>query len=550
MADDSQASRPSLADRMTNADGSKFESPKLTSENATDAASSSEPAGKSSSWADEVETPVEANAEPATGPKSEETQSDLASAQVDGATEPQHGTPFLSEPTYDVNVKLSDVQADPNNPLYSITDFKDLGLDENILKGIYQMRFQKPSKIQEKALPLLLANPPTNMIGQSQSGTGKTAAFVLNILSRLDLSSPQLRSTPQAMVLAPSRELARQIIGVIQVMGTFVEGIEVAAAIPTEAADRKKVVTGQVVVGTPGTTLDMVKRRFINPQHIKVLVLDEADNMLDQQGLGDQCLRVKRGLPPNIQVVLFSATFPDHVVQYAERFAPNSNQITLRHEELTVEGIKQLYLDCPSEASKYKTLVRLYGLMTIGSSIIFVKASSSTRATAHTVEQHMNNEGHRCVCLTGEFEGRSRDTVIDAFRAGRAKVLITTNVLSRGIDVQSVSLVVNYDLPDLSPNHPHRADNQTYLHRIGRTGRFGRVGVSISLISGHRDWELLNEIQEYFNVKMMGLDTTDWDGVEESIKAVLKSNRAQANFRPEGMAWSQAGEGKGKEVQM
>ncbi|KAL9039868.1 MAG: hypothetical protein Q9214_004703 [Letrouitia sp. 1 TL-2023] len=539
MIDDNQAPGLSLADRMTNADGSKFESPKPTPENATDAASSSEPAGKSSSWADEVETPVEAKAEPAAETKSRETQSDLAKAQFDGATETQRGTPFLSEPTYDVNVKLSDVQADPNNPLYSITDFKDLGLDENILKGIYQMRFQKPSKIQEKALPLLLANPPTNMIGQSQSGTGKTAAFVLNILSRLDLSSPQMRSTPQAMVLAPSRELARQIIGVIQVMGTFVEDIQVAAAIPTEAADRKKVVAGQIVVGTPGTTLDMIKRRLINPQHIKVLVLDEADNMLDQQGLGDQCLRVKRGLPPNIQVVLFSATFPDYVVQYAERFAPNSNQITLRHEELTVEGIKQLYLDCPSEEAKYATLVRLYGLMTIGSSIIFVKASSSVYLEMAT-----------CACLTGEFEGRDRDTVIDAFREGRAKVLITTNVLSRGIDVQSVSLVVNYDLPDLSPNYPHRADNQTYLHRIGRTGRFGRVGVSISLISGNRDWRLLSEIQEYFNVKMIGLDTRDWDGVEESIKAVLKSNRAQANFRPEGMAWGQTGEGKGGEVQM
>ncbi|KAI4210121.1 MAG: hypothetical protein LQ351_007024 [Letrouitia transgressa] len=550
MTDDNQASGPSLADRMTNADGSKFQSPKPTPENVTDAASSSGPAGKSSSWADEVETPVEANTEPATEPKSGETQSDLANAQFDGATEPQRGTPFLNDPSYDVNVKLSDVQADPNNPLYSITDFKDLGLDENVLKGIYQMRFQKPSKIQEKALPLLLANPPTNMIGQSQSGTGKTAAFVLNILARLDLSSPQMRSTPQAMVLAPSRELARQIIGVIQVMGTFVEGLQVAAAIPTEAADRKKVVTSQIVVGTPGTTMDMIKRRLINPQHIKVLVLDEADNMLDQQGLGDQCLRVKRGLPPNIQVVLFSATFPDQVVQYAERFAPGSNQITLRHEELTVEGIKQLYLDCPSEEKKYETLVRLYGLMTIGSSIIFVKASLSTRATALKVEQKMNAEGHRCACLTGEFEGKARDLVIDAFREGRAKVLITTNVLSRGIDVQSVSLVVNYDLPDLSPSYPHSADNQTYLHRIGRTGRFGRVGVSISLISGNRDWRLLSEIQDYFNVKMIGLDTRDWDGVEESIKAVLKSNRAQANFRPEGMAWGQAGEGRGRDVQM
>ena len=170
--------------------------------------------------------------------------------------------------------------------------------DANILKGIYQMRFSKPSKIQEKALPLLLGNPPTNMIGQSQSGTGKTAAFVLNILSRLDLSTPEMRAAPQAMVLAPSRELARQIMGVVQVMGTFIEGIQVAAAIPADMADRKKPVVGQVVVGTPGTTMDLVKRRLLDSRRIKVLVLDEADNMLDQQGLGDQCLRVKMYAPP------------------------------------------------------------------------------------------------------------------------------------------------------------------------------------------------------------------------------------------------------------
>lgn len=262
--------------------------------------------------------------------------------------------------------------------------------DANILKGIYEMRFTKPSKIQEKALPLLLANPPTNMIGQSQSGTGKTAAFVLNILIRLDLSTPEARQRPQAMVLAPSRELARQIHGVIQIMGRYVEGLQIASSIPADRDNRGKFLDGQVVVGTPGTTMDLIKKRLINPTGIKVLVLDEADNMLDQQGLGDQCLRVKkyvkqsqasgastyaitRMLPSSIQVVLFSATFPDYVVQYAERFAPNANQITLRHEELTVEGIKQLYLDCPSENDKYDSLVKLYGLMTIGSSIIFVK---------------------------------------------------------------------------------------------------------------------------------------------------------------------------------
>ncbi|KAL9017187.1 MAG: hypothetical protein Q9185_005477 [Variospora sp. 1 TL-2023] len=523
----------SLADRLTTPDGSKFESPKADSNTNTAEDTPAKPSVGSSSWADEVETPVKADPEPATGsvaqPKETEPKdSDLAQAQLDGATETQGGTPMIEEPGYEVNVKLSDVQDDPNNPLYSIKRFEDLGLNENILKGIYAMNFAKPSKIQEKALPLLVKNPPVNMIGQSQSGTGKTAAFVLNILTRLDLSIPDAKDRPQACVLAPSRELARQIIGVIQVMGRHIEGLEVAAAIPATREDRGKPLKGHIIVGTPGTAMNLIQKRLINPSGIKVLVLDEADNMLDQQGLGDQCMRVKRLLPPNPQVVLFSATFPDYVIQYAENFAPNANQITLKHEELTVEGIKQLYLEC-SPREKYDVLVRLYGLMTIGSSIIFVK----TRETAREIQRRMEDDGHRCACLTAEFEGKDRDIIIDAFRDGRAKVLIATNVLSRGIDVQSVSLVINYDLPDMAPDNHNRADTQTYLHRIGRTGRFGRVGCSISFMCSDRDWRMIAEIQEYFNITMQGLKTSDWDVVEKNIKAVLKSTRAQAEFRPQ-----------------
>lgn len=262
------------------------------------------------------------------------------------------------------------------------------GSDERILKGIYQMRFSKPSKIQERALPLLLNNPPVNFIGQSQSGTGKTAAFVLNMLHRLDLS----KQTPQALVLAPSRELARQILGVVQVMGEFLTGLEVEAAIPVSEKDKGRKLTGHVVVGTPGTTMTLIQRRQLNAQGIKVLVLDEADNMLDQSGLGDQCQRVRRRvlhedrlymsanptrrlLPNNTQIVLFSATFPDAVTTFAGKFAPNANQITLKHEELTVEGIKQLVLECDNDTDKYDALVHLYGLMTIGSSIIFTRVS-------------------------------------------------------------------------------------------------------------------------------------------------------------------------------
>ena len=159
---------------------------------------------------------------------------------------------------------------------------------------MHAMRFKRPSKIQEKALPLLMANPPTNMIGQSQSGTGKTAAFVLNILHRLDLSTPETQRTPQALVLAPTRELARQIQGVIQIMGKFVDNLHVMAAVPMDASERGKRFDCSVVVGTAGTTFDMIKRRLLDTRAVKVLVLDEADNMLDQQGMGEQCLRVKK----------------------------------------------------------------------------------------------------------------------------------------------------------------------------------------------------------------------------------------------------------------
>lgn len=178
------------------------------------------------------------------------------------------------------------------------------------------MNFRKPSKVQEKTLPLLLMDPPHNLIGQSQSGTGKTAAFVLNILHRLDLSTEQMQKTPQALVLAPSRELARQIVGVVKVMGTYLPGLIVEAAVPQDAAARGRKIEASVVVGTPGTVMDMIRRRAMDVRGLKVLVLDEADNMLDQQGLGDQCIRVK-GYVSLIHV--FSAADADHLPECSLR---------------------------------------------------------------------------------------------------------------------------------------------------------------------------------------------------------------------------------------
>lgn len=255
----------------------------------------------------------ETSAAPAVPPSTSEpieatetSESAVAEAQVDGSGPAGNGS-NIQETEFNVEVKLADLQADPNNPLFSAKSFEELKLSPELLKGIQNMNFRKPSKIQEKALPLLLLNPPTNMIAQSQSGTGKTAAFSLNILSRVKLDI----LSPQALVLAPSRELARQILGVIEHMGKFIEGLVAMPAIP-DPTKRGQKYDAHVLVGTPGTVMDMIRRRLINPQHMQILVLDEADNMLDQQGLGEQCTRVKKLVihtPCHLTVLIFIPAF-------------------------------------------------------------------------------------------------------------------------------------------------------------------------------------------------------------------------------------------------
>lgn len=383
------------------------------------------------------------------------------------------------------------------------------------------MNFKKPSKIQEKALPLLLQNPPQNMIAQSQSGTGKTAAFVLTVLSRINYES----DAPQALILAPSRELARQIEGVVKLIGQFVDKLHVSAAVPGSVGRGEKV-RGQVIVGTPGTAFDLIKRRQFDISQCGILCLDEADNMLDMQGMGDQCLRLKNALTKLNQILLFSATFPDNVMEFARKFSPGANEIKLKHNELTVSGISQMYMDCQGEEGKYEVLVKLYGLMSIGSSIIFVK----TRDSATRIEKAMTADGHKVVALHAGYVGADRDAVIDRFRRGEAKILITTNVLARGIDVQSVSMVINYDIPmkGASDSEP---DYETYLHRIGRTGRFGRVGVSISFVFDKKSFMALRSIADFYGIDLVKLDQNDWDETEEVVQKVIKSSRAGTNFK-------------------
>jgi ATP-dependent RNA helicase DDX19/DBP5 len=356
------------------------------------------------------------------------------------------------------------------------------------------------------------------MIGQSQSGTGKTAAFVLTMLSRVDFSI----NKTQAICLAPSRELARQIMSVVVAMGKFTS-VQTEYAIKDNLPKNASLVTAHIVVGTPGTMSDLLKRRVIDPSGIKVFVLDEADNMLDQDGLGDQTLRVKNLLKAQPQIILFSATFPDHVRKFANKFAPNANKIELQKEELSVEGIRQFYMDCRDEEHKYDILVSLYQLLTIGQSIIFCQH----RHTADRISQRMTAEGHKVASLHGAKDAGERDSVIDSFREGREKVLITTNVIARGIDILQVNMVVNYDLPLMNErgnlhSNDARPDIETYIHRIGRTGRFGRKGISINFVHDKRTWLQMEEIEKTLGKKIVRIETDDLDEMEEKMKKALK----------------------------
>lgn len=436
---------------------------------------------------------------------------DLQGNSGAGGQEPDSN---LVDVEYEVEVKLADIQADPNSALYSVKSFEDLGLRKELLDGIYAMKYAKPSKIQERALPLLLSNPPQNLIAQSQSGTGKTAAFTLTMLSRV---VPDIKQ-PQALCLAPSRELARQNLEVARTMGKYTD-ITYQLLVP-DSIGKDERVTAQVVVGTPGKINDLLRRRLLDVSKLQVFVLDEADNMLDQQGLGAQCSRVKAACPPNVQTVLFSATFDEKVYEYALKFVPKPNEIRLKQSELNVQAITQIYMDCANEQEKYETLVKLYGLLTIASSIIFVR----TKRTADQLAAKMIGEGHKVSVLHGDIATTDRDKIIDDFREHKTKVLITTNVLSRGIDVPTVSMVVNYDMPTDADGN---ADPSTYLHRIGRTGRFGRTGVAVSFVHDQTSYKLLSDIKSYFGegITMTQVPTGDWEVVEKTIKKAIKGSK-------------------------
>lgn len=406
---------------------------------------------------------------------------------------------------------------DPTARLLAATSWDELNLPKEILDGIYEMGFVKPSKIQEWTLPIALNGG--NIIGQAQNGSGKTAAFALAMLLRVDVRW----KCPQGMCVCPTRELATQNHDVIQKLGkhTWLELFLAVAQGQGERPPRK--VEAQVVVGTPGKMKDLIKKGIIKSKDFSIFVVDEADEMIDEdRQMGPQVRAIKDMLHPEVQVLLFSATWPDPVERFAQTIAPSANRIKVQKEDLTLDTITQTFIDVGDDPRKKDALLSdLYGAMNIGQSIIFV----NTRSKAFELAKHMKAEGHRVSLICGTQETGAeridpayRDRIMHEFRTGITKVLISTNVLSRGIDVPAVTLVVNYDLPTVygSRDSP---EMETYMHRIGRTGRFGLKGVAVNLVTPS-ERGLLDRIKTHYQCSIKQLS-----GDCEEMEALLRDLR-------------------------
>lgn len=370
--------------------------------------------------------------------------------------------------------------------------FDDYDLDENLLRGIYSYGFEKPSAIQQRAIKPILDGRDT--IGQAQSGTGKTATFAIGCLQRIDFKL----SACQALILAPTRELAQQIQKVALALGDYCH-VRCHSCIGGTSVrdDIEKLREGQhLVVGTPGRVFDMIGKRHLRVDDLITFVLDEADEMLSR-GFKDQIYDIFKTLPPNVQVCLFSATMAPEILDLTSKFMRDAVRILVKKDELTLEGIRQFYIAIEKEDWKLDTLCDLYETLTITQAIIYC----NTRRKVDFLADQLGKRDFTISTMHAELDQKERDLVMREFRSGSSRVLISTDLLARGIDVQQVSLVINYDLPQNMEN---------YLHRIGRSGRFGRKGVAINFVT-NSDVRAMKDIERYYHTQIeeMPMDIAD-----------------------------------------
>jgi len=358
-----------------------------------------------------------------------------------------------------------------------ITEFENLGLQTHFVQAIAQLGFEQPTPIQQSAIPLLLDG--RNVIGQAQTGTGKTAAFALPMLQAIQPGAGAV----QALVLAPTRELAIQVAEATERMGRHAS-IRVLAVYGGQSYSIQTRALGRgvdVVVGTPGRLLDLIRKEVLDLSQVRYLVLDEADEMLEM-GFIEDVQTILEQTPPARQMALFSATMPEAVRKLAERYAGDAQRITINPKQLTVAETEQRYC-LVRETDKLALLSRLLEMEALTRALIFVR----TKARAQELAEELNRRGQAAESLHGDLNQAQREAVLKRFRGRSLAVLVATDVAARGLDVEDVSHVFNYDLPE---------DAEAYVHRIGRTGRAGRKGIAISFLTP-REKRRLGQIQAY-----------------------------------------------------
>lgn len=370
-----------------------------------------------------------------------------------------------------------------SDEIESYGTFDKMNLKEQLLRGIYAYGFENPSTIQSKAIiPITKGG---DVIAQAQSGTGKTATFTIGVLQRIDETKPNC----QALIMAPTRELTQQIHRVITAISDYMNMTCHLSIGGRSIGEDHRALRGtcQLVVGTPGRIVDLLERTILVPDSISCVVLDEADEMLSI-GFKEQIRTIFQRMPLECQFILFSATMKEDIIQLTEQFLRSPTRIFVKRDEITLEGIRQYYVNVEKEDWKLVTLLDLYENISVNQAIIFC----NTRKNVEWLAEQMNENGFTVSPFHSELDQIQRETIMKEFRNGQTRVLIATDILGRGIDVQQVSMVFNFDIP-------YKTEN--YIHRIGRSGRFGRKGFAINFVTND-SMSQLQEIQRYYSTQI------------------------------------------------
>jgi len=393
--------------------------------------------------------------------------------------------------------KNEDVTKSENNnpsnnwdPSHEISSWDELDIDPNILRGVYSHGFERPSPIQQKAIiPIIQGR---DVIAQAQSGTGKTATFSIGALSLIDLTENET----QVLIMSPTRELCQQTTSVIKSIGCLMDGLRTKMLFGGTDMDQGSSFLERnvphIISGCPGRIHDMLRREKLSTKKIKLIILDEADELLSA-GFKDQVYNIFQRLNTNIQVALFSATLPESLMPIVNKIMRDPVKIIVKNEMLTLEGIRQYYVAVEDDREKYATLKNLFSYLSLSQCIIYC---NSIKRVIELYEA-MKEDGFPVGCIHSNMDKVDRDRSFQNFRLGESRVLISSNVTARGIDIQQVSVVINFDLPKCI---------HTYLHRIGRSGRWGRKGVGINFIT-RRDVQKIKEIESHYACEISEMPT-------------------------------------------